>query len=84
MHPNPPERDELFESFARALFKHDMDALYRVVSPRFVWRYHDGVSPEVVLVGPTRSSSTSTRRRLFMRYAASMTSSIITCLTSPS
>jgi len=52
MHPTLPERDELFESFARALFKHDMDALYRVVSPKFVWRYHDGVSPEVVLVGP--------------------------------
>jgi len=52
MHPTPPERDALFESFARALFKHDMDALYRVVSPEFVWRYHDGVSPEVVLIGP--------------------------------
>jgi ketosteroid isomerase-like protein len=52
MHPTPPERDALFESFARALFKHDMDALYKVVSPDFVWRYHDGVSPEVVLIGP--------------------------------
>ena len=51
MHPTPAERDALFESFARALFKHDMDALYRVVSPEFVWRYHDGVSPEVVLIG---------------------------------
>jgi ketosteroid isomerase-like protein len=52
MHPTAAERDALFESFARALFKHDMDALCRVVSPEFVWRYHDGVSPEVVLVGP--------------------------------
>jgi ketosteroid isomerase-like protein len=52
MHPTPPERDTLFESFARALFKNDIDALYRVVSPEFVWRYHDGVSPEVVLIGP--------------------------------
>jgi ketosteroid isomerase-like protein len=51
MHPTPAERDALFESFARALFKLDMDALYRVVSPDFVWRYHDGVSPEVVLIG---------------------------------
>jgi len=51
MHPTPAERDALFESFASALFKLDMDALYRVVSPDFVWRYHDGVSPEVVLIG---------------------------------
>src|ERR1700746_3526899 len=41
MHPTAAERDALFESFARALFKHDMDALCRVVSPEFVWRYHD-------------------------------------------
>jgi ketosteroid isomerase-like protein len=52
MHPTHTERDALFESFARALSKHDMDALYKVVSPEFVWRYHDGVSPEVVLIGP--------------------------------
>lgn len=45
------ERDVLFQDFARAFFKHDMDALYRVVSPDFVWRYHDGLSPEVVLTG---------------------------------
>ena len=51
MHPTPAERDALFKGIARALFKHDMDALYRVVSPEFVWRYHDGVSPEVVLIG---------------------------------
>jgi ketosteroid isomerase-like protein len=51
MHPTPAERDALFENFARALFKHDMDALYKVVSPEFVWRYHDGVSPEIVLIG---------------------------------
>lgn len=51
MHPLPNERDALFEGFARALFKQDMDALYKVVAPDFVWRYHDGVSPEVVLIG---------------------------------
>jgi ketosteroid isomerase-like protein len=51
MHPTPAERGALFENFARALFKHDMEALYRVVSQDFVWRYHDGVSPEVVLIG---------------------------------
>ena len=49
MHPTPAQRDALFEAFARALFRRDMEALYKVVSPRFVWRYHDGVSPEVVL-----------------------------------
>ena len=51
MHPTPAERDALFEDFARALFRHDMEALYRVVTPGFVWRFHDGVSPEVVLTG---------------------------------
>jgi hypothetical protein len=51
MTPTPDERDALFESFARALFKRDMDGLCKVVSPEFVWRYHDGVSSEVVLTG---------------------------------
>ena len=51
MKPTPAERDALFKGFARALFKHDMDALYKVVSPGFVWRYHDGISSEVVLTG---------------------------------
>jgi ketosteroid isomerase-like protein len=49
MHPTPAERDALFDAFARALFRQDMDALYEVVSPGFVWRYHDGVSSELVL-----------------------------------
>ena len=44
MTPTPAERDELFKAFARALFTRDTDALYKVVSPDFVWRYHDGVS----------------------------------------
>jgi ketosteroid isomerase-like protein len=51
MHPTAAERDALFEVFARALFRQDMDALYEVVSAGFVWRYHDGVSPERVLIG---------------------------------
>ena len=42
--PTSEERDELFRAFARALFKRDLDALFRVVTPDFVWRYHDGVS----------------------------------------
>jgi ketosteroid isomerase-like protein len=51
MHPTLAERDALFKGFARALFKRDMNALYKFVSPEFVWRYHDGVSSEVVLTG---------------------------------
>jgi ketosteroid isomerase-like protein len=42
--PSPAERDELFKSFARALFRGDMDALYRVVTPDFLWRFHDGLA----------------------------------------
>jgi len=49
MTPTPAERDALFQAFARALFKGDMAALYEVVTPDFVWRYHDGVSTERVL-----------------------------------
>jgi ketosteroid isomerase-like protein len=51
MKPAPDERDALFKGFARALFKRDTDALCEVVSPGFVWRYHDGVSSEVVITG---------------------------------
>ena len=43
------ERDALFAGFARALFKGDLDALYQVVAPDFVWRYHDGLSEERIL-----------------------------------
>jgi ketosteroid isomerase-like protein len=41
--PLPAERDELLKGFARALFKGDMDALYRVVTPDFLWSFHDGL-----------------------------------------
>jgi len=51
MTPTATERDALFQAFARALFKNDMDALYQVVTENFVWRYHDGLSPERVLTG---------------------------------
>jgi hypothetical protein len=40
---SPIARDELLNGFARALFKNDMDALYRVVSPDFLWSFHDGL-----------------------------------------
>ena len=44
MTPPPNERDDLFKAFARALFKRDVDALYRVVTPDFWWSYSDGSS----------------------------------------
>jgi len=69
MSPPPSDRDVLFERFARALFKRDMDALYEVVAPRFVWQYHDGVSPEVVLNGREAILQHLERNRTF--YSAS-------------
>jgi ketosteroid isomerase-like protein len=52
MTPSPAERDELFKGFARALFKGDMDALYRIVAPDFVWSFHDGLATTKKLAGP--------------------------------
>src|SRR6202035_5461770 len=52
MSPSPAERDELFKGFARALFKGDMDALYRIVAPDFVWSFHDGLATTKKLAGP--------------------------------
>ena len=51
MTPIAAERDALFQAFACALFRSDMDALYAVVTENFVWRYHDGLSAERVLTG---------------------------------
>jgi len=51
MVPSPAERDELFKGFARALFKSDLDALYEVVTPDFVWSFHDGVAVTKSLAG---------------------------------
>src|SRR5262245_33221856 len=44
MAPSPAERDQLFKNFARALFKGDIDALYQVVTPDFLWSFHDGLA----------------------------------------
>jgi ketosteroid isomerase-like protein len=52
MVPSPAERDELLKGFARALFKNDMDALYRIVAPDFLWSYHDGLVTTKALAGP--------------------------------
>ena len=43
MTPSPSERGELFKRFARAVFGGDMDALYLVVTPDFLWSFHDGL-----------------------------------------
>src|SRR5262245_18951731 len=64
MSPTPAERDALFTGFARALFMGDLDALYAVVAPDFVWRYHDGLSVERVL-----ASSDAIRNHLAERKA---------------
>ena len=52
MTPSPAERDELFKGFARALFKGDIDALYRVVTTDFLWSFHDGLGLTRSLASP--------------------------------
>ena len=52
MAPSSAERDELFRSFARALFKGDLDALYSVVTPDFLWTFHDGLAVTKSLADP--------------------------------
>ena len=52
MAPSPTERDELFKSFARALFAGDIDALYQVAAPDFLWRFHDGLAVTKSLADP--------------------------------
>jgi len=51
MNPSPAERDELFQGFARALFRGDMDALYEIVTPDFCWSFHDGLLTTKTLSG---------------------------------
>jgi ketosteroid isomerase-like protein len=51
MAPASEEREILFRDFAKALFKSDLDALYRVVTPDFLWLYHDGVAVTKSLSG---------------------------------
>jgi ketosteroid isomerase-like protein len=69
MTPTAAERDTLFQAFARALFKGDMDALYDVVTPDFVWRYHDGLSIERVLESRDAIAAHIEERKAF--YSAS-------------
>jgi len=52
MIPTASERDAIFKAFGRAFFRRDVDALYEVVTPDFVWRSHDGGASVVVLDTP--------------------------------
>ena len=36
--PSPPNRDVLLTAFSKALFARDVEAIYRTVTPDFVWR----------------------------------------------
>ena len=40
MTPTAAERDVLFKTFGRAFFKRDVDLMYQVVAPDFVWASH--------------------------------------------
>jgi ketosteroid isomerase-like protein len=35
--PSPSERDALFRTFGRAWFKQDLDLMFQVVTPDFLW-----------------------------------------------
>ncbi len=52
MIPSPAKRNELLKTFASALFKNDMDTLYRVVAPDFLWSFHDGLNITKSMAGP--------------------------------
>jgi ketosteroid isomerase-like protein len=51
MIPTSEQRDGLLKGFAKALFRRDLDALYEVVTPDFLWSFHDGLSVTKVLTG---------------------------------
>ena len=79
MAPSSTERDELFKGFARALFKGDIDALYPVVTPDFLWTFHDGLAVTKSLAGAAAiAESISPNKRRCSRRNASMTWPIIT------
>ena len=51
MIPTIEQRDDLLKGFAKALFRRDLDALYTVVTPDFLWSFHDGLSVTKALAG---------------------------------
>jgi ketosteroid isomerase-like protein len=42
MEPSAEHRDEIFKRFGRAFFRQDLDALFEVVHPGFVWTIQVG------------------------------------------
>jgi ketosteroid isomerase-like protein len=42
MTPTTAERDTIFKAFGRAFFKQDLEAMYQVVTPDFVWSVQGG------------------------------------------
>jgi ketosteroid isomerase-like protein len=53
MTPTSAERMELFTAFSRAFLSADIEALYKAVTPDFLWSYHDGISVTKALSGPS-------------------------------
>jgi len=51
MIPTYQQRDDLLKGFAKALFRRDLDALYAVVTPDFLWSFHDGLSVTKSMAG---------------------------------
>lgn len=51
MIPTFEQRDDLLKGFAKALFRRDLDALYTVVTPDFLWSFHNGLSVTKALTG---------------------------------
>lgn len=49
--PGHAARETLFKAFGRAFFRRDVEALYDVVTPDFVWSTHDGGDVVVRLFG---------------------------------
>ena len=44
---SPAERDSLLSAFSKALFSRDVDAVYRTVTPDFIWRLPIGPAAPV-------------------------------------
>lgn len=61
--PSSAERDLLFQGFARALFKGDIDALYSVVTPDFLWTFHDGIAVTKSLAAPAAIAAHLTEQK---------------------
>jgi ketosteroid isomerase-like protein len=50
--PTAEDRDALFKAFSRAFFKRDVEAMYQVVAPDFVWQMNNTGEGAVTLASP--------------------------------